>query len=123
VKRFNEITCLPGFKKDIKKLVKRWRTLEEDLEFFIKGQLYAYHKKGIDNKGIVQLRDLGFKVPQVYKARKFACRSLPGKGARTGIRVIYAYFKAEDRIELIEIYYKGDKKDEDKERILRHYKG
>lgn len=123
MQRFSKISRLPEFEKDIKKLVKRWRTLEEDLDFFIKGQLYAYHKKRIDNKAIVQLHGLGIKVPEIYKAKKFACRSLKGKGARTGIRVIYAYFKEQDKIELIEIYYKGDKENEDKERILNHYRG
>ena len=44
-----------------------------------------------------------------------------GKGAQTGIRVIYAYFEENDRIEFIEIYYKGDKENEDRERILGRY--
>jgi len=35
--------------------------------------------------------------------------------------VIYAYFEEEDRIELIEIYYKGDKENEDRDRISRYY--
>jgi hypothetical protein len=60
--------------------------------------------------------------PKIYKAKKFACRSLKGKGVQSGIRVIYAYFEEKDKIELIEIYYKGDKENEDRERILRYYK-
>jgi len=47
---------------------------------------------------------------------------LKGKGAHSGICVIYAYFENEDRIELIEIYYKGDKENEDRKRILRKYR-
>jgi hypothetical protein len=35
--------------------------------------------------------------------------------------VIYAYFEEKDRIELVEIYYKGDKENEDRERIIRRY--
>jgi hypothetical protein len=46
---------------------------------------------------------------------------LPGKGVQSGIRVIYAYFEKQDKIELVEIYFKGDKETEDKKRILRHY--
>ena len=57
---------------------------------------------------------------KIYKAKKFACRSLKGKGVQSGIRVIYAYFEKEDKIELIEIYYKGDKENEDRERILKY---
>jgi hypothetical protein len=42
-------------------------------------------------------------------------------GVQSGIRVIYAYFEEKDKIELIEIYYKGDKENEDRERILKYY--
>lgn len=33
------------------------------------------------------------------------------------MRITYAYFLDEDRIEFIEIYYKGDQDNEDKERF------
>jgi len=39
----------------------------------------------------------------------------------SGIRVIYAYFEDDDRIELVEIYFKGDKENEDRKRILKYY--
>ena len=39
----------------------------------------------------------------------------------SGIRIIYAYYEKEDKIEFIEIYYKGDKENENRERILKHY--
>ncbi len=118
---FKQITQLPEFQKDLKKLLKRFRTLEEDLQTFIKTELSLYHKLGIDNKGIFQIPGLRFQEPQVFKAKKFACRALKGRGAQSGIRVIYAYFEKGDKIELIEIYFKGDKENEDKERILRYY--
>lgn len=121
MKTFNEIYLIPEFKKDLKKLGKRFKTLEEDLNIFIKSQLKMYHKLGIDNRGIFKISDLNIKYPEIYKARKFACRSLKGKGAYSGIRVIYAYFEGNDKIELIEIYYKGDKKSEDRERIGKYY--
>lgn len=122
MKKFNEISCLPEFDKDIRKLLKRFRTIEEDLDIFIESQVYLYHKLDIDNKGIFQIPGLKVGNPKIYKARKFACRSLKGKGVHSGIRVIYAYFEKEDKIELIEIYYKGDKEKEDRKRILKHYK-
>jgi len=56
------------------------------------------------------------------RQRKFACRSLKGRGVQSGIRIIYAYFEEKDKIELIEVYYKGDKVSENRQRILRHYK-
>jgi len=121
VKTFNKISYIPEFKKDLKKLSKRFRTLEEDLNIFIESQLKIYHKLGMDNHGIFKISDLNFKSPEIYKARKFACRSLKGKGVYSGIRLIYTYFEDEDKVELIEVYYKQDKEKEDRERILRYY--
>ena len=121
-KIFDEISRLPEFEKDIKRLLKKFKTLEDDLKVFIEKELNLYHKLKIDNKGIFQIPGLQVESPKIYKAKKFACRSLKGKGVQSGIRVIYAYFKKEDKIELIEIYYKGDKENEDRERILRYYK-
>lgn len=133
---FREVTRLPEFEKDMRKLLKRYRTLEEDIDNFIKHGLVAYHKLGEDNGGIVRIPDLGFDQPKIFKARKFACRSMKGKGVQSGIRVIYAFFEEEDKlalhlsggIELIEIYYpdkgslrdKGDKENEDRKRIGKH---
>jgi hypothetical protein len=59
---------------------------------------------------------------KIFKAKKFACRSLKGKGVASGIGVIYAYFEQEDVIELVEIYYKGEKENEDRNRLLRNYR-
>ncbi len=119
---FREICRLPGFEKDLKKLSNRFKTLEDDLEIFVKTELKLYHKLDIDNKGIFQIPSLGIEEPPIYKAKKFACRALKGKGVQSGIRVIYAYFRDSDKIEFVEIYFKGDKENEDRDRILRHYK-
>jgi len=120
-KMFSEIRKLSEFEKDFKKLSKKFRTLEEDLELFIKTQLHLFHNLNVDNKGILRITDLGIDYPEIYKARKFACRSLKGKGVASGIRIIYAYYEKEDKIEFIEIYYKGDKENESRKRILKHY--
>jgi len=119
---FCEFIRLPEFERDIKKLSKRFPTIEDDLRNFIKSGLALFHKQKIDNKGIFQITGLKIKSPKIYKAKKFACRSLKGSGAYSGIRVIYAYSEEKDRIELIEIYYKGDKEIEDKQRIIRYYR-
>lgn len=121
-KIFSEVRRLSEFEKDLKKLSKRFRTLEEDLKVFIDKQLNLYHKLKIDNRGIFVIPELGISGPKIYKGKKFACKSLKGKGAASGIRVIYAYYEKEDVIEFIEIYYKGDKELEDKGRILQNYK-
>ena len=120
-KLFSEIRRLEEFKTDIKRLLKKYRTLEEDLSIFIEAQLKVYHKQKRDNGGVFRISNLGIENPKIYKVRKFACRSLKGKGAYCGIRVIYAYYEEEDIIEFIEIYFKGDKNNEDRERILKYY--
>ena len=121
MKLFSEIDYLPEFGKDFKKLSKRFRTLEEDFKTFLNTQLNLFHKQGIDNKGVLPISGLDISNPEIYKAKKFACRSLKGRGVNSGIRVIYAYWKEKDRLEFIEIYFKGDKENEDRERIVRNY--
>jgi len=121
-KLFNEIRQLKEFEKDFRKLLKKFKTLEEDMKTFIRTQLNLYHKLKIRVPGIVRISSLAIDSPQVYKAGKFACRSLKGKGSYCGIRIIYAYYEEEDIIEFIEIYYKGDKANEDRDRLFRYYK-
>jgi len=119
---FKKITQVPEFEKDLRKLSKRLSSLEEDLQTFIKVAMNLYHKQKIDSNAIFHISDLGIKTPKIYKGKKFACRALKGKGAQSGIRVIYAYHKEEDWIEFIEIYIKGDKASEDRERIVKYHK-
>ena len=120
-KRFNELVRLPVFERDIRKMAKKFRTIEDDLDVFIETELYLFHKLNIDNNGTFRITGLPFDNPAIYKVKKFACRSLKGKGVHSGIRVIYAYYREKDRIELIEIYYKGDKENEDRDRIKKYY--
>lgn len=121
-KIFYEVTYLKEFEIDLKKLKKKWKTLPDDLQTFVKRQLNLFHKHKIDNGSVFRISNLGIDYPKIYKAKKIACRSLKGKGANTGIRVIYAYYEDKDKIEFIEIYYNGDKENEDREKIKRHYK-
>jgi mRNA-degrading endonuclease YafQ of YafQ-DinJ toxin-antitoxin module len=121
MRTFRKISRLPQFDRDFKKLVKRFASLEEDLDILIDTQLNLFHKLGIDNHGTVPIGGLGLDIP-VYKVLKFACRSLKGKGVKSGLRLIYTYYQEKDEIELIEIYYKGDKANEDRERIIKHYR-
>jgi len=120
-KIFKEVRRHPEFDKDFKKLAKRFKTLNDDIETFINKQLKLTHKLGIDNKGVVHISDLGIEIPKIYKAKKFACKALKGRGGMSGIRIIYAYYESEDVIEFIEIYFKGDKANEDKKRIIKYY--
>lgn len=122
MKKFTEIKKLPEFEKEFKKLLKKFQSLAEDLDVFIDKQLVLTHKLGVDNGGVVRIAGLGIDEPKVYKAKKFACKSLKGKGAQSGIRIIYSYSSTRDTIEFIEIYYKGDKENEDRSRIVGQYR-
>jgi hypothetical protein len=121
-KMFSKIDRLPEFDRDFKKLLKKFKTLEEDFETFINTELNLYHKLNIDNNGIFKITGLGIETQKIFKAKKFACKSLKGKGVKSGIRIIYAYYEAIDSIEFVEIYYKGDKENEDHKRIKQKYK-
>jgi mRNA-degrading endonuclease RelE of RelBE toxin-antitoxin system len=119
-KLFKKISHVLEFEKDLRKLVRRFASLEDDLEIFIKVAMNAFHKQNVDSQAILRISDLGINSPKIYKARKFACKALKGKGVQSGIRIIYAYHEGEDMIEFIEIYYKGDKASEDRARIVKY---
>jgi hypothetical protein len=101
----------------LKKLLKRFKSLDKDLELFEKVQLVLFHKHGLDNGGIVRIDGLGQGTLPIFKARKFACRSLKGKGVLSGIRVIYSYCSESDQIQYIEIYFKADQELETRTRF------
>ena len=92
------------------------------MDNFINVQLKLFHKLGIDSSAVEHISDLGINEPKIYKVKKFACKALKGQGVQSGIRIIYSYFsKIADRVEFVEIYYKGDKENEDRDRIKRLY--
>ena len=119
-KLFKKISHVLEFEKDLRKLVRRFASLEDDLQIFIKVAMNAFHKQNVYHQAILRISDLGINSPKIYKARKFACKAPKGKGVQSGIRIIYAYHEGEDMIEFIEIYYKGDKASEDRARIVKY---
>ncbi|MES2778487.1 MAG: hypothetical protein V4651_01200 [Bacteroidota bacterium] len=113
--RFEQLT---EFDKDLKKLLKRFRTLEEDLKV-VKQVLSIAPEARPPFSYVVD----GLRLQQpVIKVKRIACKTLKGKGNNTGLRLVYAWFETEKRIVLIELYFKGDKEVEDRERILKYFK-
>lgn len=112
---FEELTA---FKKDLKKLLKKYRTLNDDL-FEVKAILKK--KSEARPPFSFQIDNLGLETC-VIKVKKIACRALKGKGVNSGLRLIYAHFEEEAKIIFIEIYHKNDKEHEDRERILDNFK-
>lgn len=113
-----EFSNLPEFDKQFKTLLKKYRTLEEDLDL-LKRVLETY-PRGYPPR-IFRVSGLGINT-EIYKVKHFRCKTLKHKGSRSGIRIVYAFFAQEEKIEFIEIYYK--EKDDiecDKNRILKYY--
>lgn len=115
-----EYGAIDLFKKDFSKLLKKYRTLEEDLETAKRNAIELYHIKNIHNQSIFPIQGFCSEKIQICKIKKFACKALKGRGARSGMRVIYAFYCQSCKVEFIEIYFKGDKENEDRERIKKY---
>lgn len=102
--------ALPEFTKEFQRLAKKYRSLPNDLEEF---------------KRVLMVQPLGnskhFNVitkneeVAILKARLF-CRYLKG----SSLRIIYAFHTKRLAIEFIEIYFKGDKENEDRKRVMEY---
>jgi hypothetical protein len=108
------------FERDLKRL-KRFGSLNEDIKRAKVNAIETYHIAGKDNRGIFPIPGFCFDNVIICKLKKFSCKSLKGFGVQSGIRIIYAFYPADLKVEFIEIYYKGDKKIENKERIKEYF--
>ena len=109
---------LDEFEKDLKRLLKKYRTLNEDLEIV---KLDLTDEPGEHPPFSYRIEGLGITTCMI-KVKKIACKAMKGKGVNSGLRLIYAWYEEEPRIVFVELYYKGDKEGEDRERIFRHFK-
>ena len=109
---------LSEFKKYLKNLLKKYRTLNDDVDV-VKRVLEILPDERppfsfrIDNLGIDTC---------IIKVKKIACKALKGRGVNSGLRLIYAHFPKEQKIIFIELYHKNEKENEDKSRILENFK-
>jgi mRNA-degrading endonuclease RelE of RelBE toxin-antitoxin system len=109
------------FDKDLKKLVKKYRSLLEDLEVLKRAAIELYHLQGLDNHSVFPIPSFCTEKIISCKVKKFASKSFKGKGAKSGLRLIYIYLVEEKRVVFIEIYYKGIKENEDKDRLHQYF--
>ena len=109
---------LPEFNKDFKSLLKRFRTLESDFESFKKFALETYYEKNIPTTSFLPIEGFCSSELIANKVRKFACKSLLGRGNHSGIRIIFIWQEKLQTITFVEIYFKGDKSKEDKKNHL-----
>jgi len=103
---------LPNFIKEFKRLAKKYKSLPNDLDEF---------------KSVIIVAPLGnskhFNVITkneqcvIIKAR-FFCRYLKGNS----LRIVYAFHGDNLKVDFIEIYFKGKKVNENRERIKEYLK-
>ncbi len=103
---------LPEFQKELKRFAKKYKSLPADLQEFC-NVISAVPLGNSKHFNVITQTEIFC----VVKARLF-CRYLK----RTSLRIIYSYFEQEQRIEFIELYFKGDKENEDHERIKEYLK-
>jgi hypothetical protein len=108
----NHFNQLPEFEKEFSKLSKKYPSLAEDLKKFEK--LVEIKPTGVGkNFTIIHCSE---KV-KIVKTR-LACKSLKCRS----IRVIYAHHNDTATFAYIELYCKGDKENENRERIKDYLK-
>lgn len=101
---------LPAFQRELKRLEKKYKSLSEDLYEFSNIVSAVPLGNSRHFKTITQTGAL-----YIIKARLF-CRYLKG----SSLRIVYAYLEQDQCIEFIELYYKGEKENENHDRIRKY---
>jgi hypothetical protein len=102
----------PRFLRDVKQLKKKWPTLEDDLHTLcqaISAEPRLLHHLGVP----INRTSL---TCSLYKLRKIASRSFPGKGIHSGFRMVIA--KAFEETMCLDVYHKSQ---QDQARIERYH--
>ena len=106
----NHSNCLPEFTKELNILLKKYRSLNEDIKSFEK-VIFTMPTGFGKNFTIIHSSE----KLKVVKAR-LMCKSLRNRD----IRIIYAHHDDKFEFIYIEIYFKGDKENEDRYRIEKY---
>lgn len=108
------------FSKDKRSL--KIRKIDEDLKRFENG--FQQDKTSLNGLHAISDQQLKHKkvTAPLYKLKKFRCTEMKGRGSRSGIRIIFAYYAELNKVILIEIYKKGKQTDCNKDRIIRLFK-
>jgi hypothetical protein len=108
------------FSKDLKKLIKKYPTLLDDLKLVQVAAIELFHVHKINNGSVFPLAGFCANGTMICKIKKFACKSLKGRGVHSGIRVIYVFRTHDMSVVLLEMYCKADQAREDEGRIKRY---
>jgi hypothetical protein len=115
----------PGFKKEMKALAKRWRSILDDIEnvkrfitsLYVEQEgvsLNDYRNAFFNNKRAAIL--LRSETGEAVKMR-LDCLSL---GQKDIVRVVYVFIREEPKVIFVELFSKQDKSREDKERLAKY---
>jgi len=119
IQGIQRITQHKAFEKELSRLGKKYRTIPEDLRTFIDVSVRAVHLLGQkpEDMGHFPIQGLGIENHCCFIAKRFTCKSLMGKGSKSGIRVVYRFEKDTLDLLLIELFHKKDKKLPDLKRV------
>lgn len=108
----NHFNQLPEFEKEFSKLSKKYQSLPEDLKKLEK--LIGINPVGMGTNFVTIHHSSKVKIIKT----RLACKSLRDRS----LRLVYAYHNDTVTFVYIELYFKGDKENEDRERIMRYVK-
>ena len=108
------------FERDLKWLLKKFPSLVEDIEVAKSFTIELFHLQKINKQAIFPIPNFCTEELKICKLKKFACKALKGHGVKSGIRITYAFYVKTNSVDFIEIYFKGEKEMEDKERIKEY---
>ena len=118
----------PEFKKDVKRLAKKWRSVPNDVDAS-KAYILPLYGKLDENVSVELYRQAFFSGKRAavllagegYEVIKMRldCESL---GTNSKIRIIFVAVKTQDSIEFVELYAKNEKDREDKKRFAQYIK-
>ena len=111
-----------NFSKWLKQLLKKFRTLEEDIKTVQRSAIELLLLRSLDNRSIDLIPTFNSDTVRIYKIRKFSCKSLKWKWVQSGIRIIFAYFPERQEVEYLEIYYKADQENMDYDFAKEYFK-
>lgn len=112
-----EILELPEFSKDFKRLFKKYRSLDKNLEE-VKSLLILFPYESPPFS--FRINGLGIEA-HIIKVKKITSNHFKGRGRNSGFRLVYAWFPEKRSITFIELYHKSENEVEDRQRIMKHF--
>jgi len=70
------------FQKDLKRMLKKFKSLEFDIDNAKESTIELFHIRKLDNNSIFQIQGFNTEKIKIYKIKKFACKALKGCGLK-----------------------------------------